>query len=177
MKRFLGWQFLIIVLVSASLLISCTSHRTVPSGYITPLTPADPGHVLGKYPGTPDREGILIVNVVGKGVPPDSAYSKPQAELLAERAAVADGYRKLAERIHGLYVQTFMSMGNMAVDHDWIRTETQTWLRGTEVVEIKHRGNGIVEAFLRARIHTSPDHILYNRYAAENQTQTKDPYP
>ena len=177
MKRVFGWQFLIVVLVTASALMSCTRYATVPTGYIQPLTPADPGRVLGKYPGTPDREGILNVNVIGKGVPPDSAYSKPQAELLAERAAVADGYRKLAEQIHGIYIQTFMSMGNMAVDHDWIRTETETWLRGAEVLEIKRRGNGIVEAFLRARIHISPDHILYNRTVVENQTVSTVPYP
>lgn len=168
MKRFV-WLGLALVCVGALFVSACYQAEILAppnfsgTGYIRPLAPGHPLRVLGRYPGTPDAEGIVSVRAVGKGIPPDFATSKGQATLLAERAAIADGYRKLAEKIHGLYVESYNRIANGIVDYDRIRMETETWLRGAEVQEIVVAENGITEAYMRSSVHVSPDHILYQR--------------
>ncbi|MBF0226003.1 MAG: hypothetical protein HQK76_11150 [Desulfobacterales bacterium] len=155
---------------------------------IKPLTPGDPDKVLGNYPGMPDRDGFITFHVVGKGVAPESATNKGEASLLAERSAINDGYRKLAEKIHGVKIYQWQEMENESVDFDFVRTEMETWLRGVEVLKIKEGENGIVEAYMRARIYASPDHVIYKQrppqpqpppqyyYQNPNQNQNPNPY-
>ncbi|MBF0101688.1 MAG: hypothetical protein HQK77_12350 [Desulfobacterales bacterium] len=131
-----------------------------PPGYIDSLAPGDPDKVIGKYSGRPDQTGIVTVNVVGKGIAPENAISEAQAYLLAERAALSDGYRKLSEEITGIYVKAYMSMGQSTIDYDLIRTETESWLRGTRIINIKHGDNGITEAHMEVNIHHAPDYLI-----------------
>ncbi|MBF0226001.1 MAG: hypothetical protein HQK76_11140 [Desulfobacterales bacterium] len=133
------------------------------TAYIKPLTPGDPSRILGQYPGLPDANGVLTVHVIGKGIAPENSISKGQAILLAERAAVADGYRKLAEKIQGIYIAEWARLENEAVDYDIVKLETETWIRGAEIMKIKQIDNGITEVYMRSRIYVSPDHILYKR--------------
>ncbi len=137
------------------------------SPYISPLKPAKSQRVLGRYPGHPDEDGIMTVRAVGKGIPPENARSKAQAVLLAERAAVMDGYRNLAEKIHGLYLQAYSGMGNYSVSSDIIRAEVETWLRGAEVTDLHYGPDGLVEATMTMLVHVSPDHVLYRSIFAQ----------
>ena len=124
-------------------------------------TPAEP-------PVVPGMEHMINVHVVGKGIAPETATSKGQAILLAERAAINDGYRKLVERIKGVYIYQYGQMGNEAIDFDFIRIEMETWLRGAEILKIEQKENGIVEAQMRTRIHVNQDHMLYNYAPPQN---------
>ena len=97
-------------------------------------------------------EKVVDFHVVGKGLEPESAVSKGQAIIMAERAAVADGYRKLVEKISGVYVDAYMKSGQGVVDYDIIRTQAQSWLRGAEIIDVKRRDFGITEAHMSLRI-------------------------
>ncbi len=95
---------------------------------------------------------VVTFHVTGKGLAPETATSKGQAELLAERAAVADGYRQLVEKLRGVYVDAYMKAGQGSVNYDMIRTSTQAWLRGAEVDDLVKADYGITEAHMSLRV-------------------------
>jgi len=98
------------------------------------------------------NQRVMTFHVTGKGVAPETAISKGQAVLMAESAAIADGYRQLVEKIRGVYVDAYMESGQGSVDYEMIRTSTQSWLRGAEIDSIVHADYGITEAHMSLRI-------------------------
>jgi hypothetical protein len=120
-----------------------------------------PGGVLNAAGGSADTHKIVTFYVTGKGLEPESALTKGEAVLMAERAAVADGYRQLVEKVRGVYVDAFMKAGRGTVNHDAIQVHTQSWLRGTEVMEITQGEYGITEARLRLRINFSKKGMVW----------------
>ena len=99
-----------------------------------------------------EMQKIVTYRVIGKGIEPERSRSRAEAQLMAERAAVADGYRLLVEKIHGVYLDSQAFVRNGSVDYTLLRTETQAWLRGAEVVEINRLSNGITEAEMTVRL-------------------------
>lgn len=120
-----------------------------------------PGGVLDSAGGSGDNRKIVTFYVTGKGLEPEGALTKGEAVIMAERAAVADGYRKLIEKVRGVYVDAFMKAGRGVVNHDAIQVHTQSWLRGTEVMEITQGDYGITEARLRLRINFSKEGMVW----------------
>jgi len=110
------------------------------------------GSVLGLPDSNRNSGKIVTFTVVGKGLEPENATTRGEAMLMAERAAVADGYRQLVEKIRGVYVEAQMQSGNGSVDYDIIKLHTQSWLRGTEVVEVRRGDYGITAASMRLRV-------------------------
>lgn len=102
---------------------------------------------------TTSQQRIVTFNVVGKGLIPETAINTGQGRLMAERAAINDGYRQLVEKIRGVYVDAYSQTTNGIVDYDVIRTKTQSWLRGVQVIEVKEEGYGIFNAKLELRIY------------------------
>ena len=114
----------IVLLLSALLalfLFGCTTSQS---------TASSPGGVLGSPGGTVDNHKVVSFYVIGKGLEPENALTKGEAVLMAERAAVADGYRQLVEKVRGVYVDAFMKAGRGTVNRDVIQVHTQSWLRG-----------------------------------------------
>lgn len=103
-------------------------------------------------PGTSESEKVVTFNVVGKGLEPENAVSRGEARILAERAAVADGYRRLAEKLSRVYVDAYMKASHGTVDYDRVRTETHSWLRGTEIIKITEGEYGIMNARMQLRV-------------------------
>ena len=95
---------------------------------------------------------VVTFQVTGKGLEPENALTKGEAILMAERAAVADGYRILVEKVRGVYVDAYTKAGRGSVNQDTIQVQTQSWLRGTEVMAITQAEYGITLAILRLRI-------------------------
>ena len=120
-----------------------------------------PGGVLNSAGGSADNHKVVTFYVTGKGLEPENALTKGEAALMAERAAVADGYRQLVEKISGVYVDAFMKAGRGTVNHEAIQVHTQSWLRGTEVMEISQGDYGITQARLRLRINFSKDGMVW----------------
>lgn len=120
---------------------------------------ADTAEAKNNHPA-PDR-AVVTVHAVGRGIAPEDAISRGQAIILGEGAARANGYVRLAEKIHGVYVDSFRQMGRGVMDVEMVHQETQAWLRGAEVIECKEVDHGIFEAQMRVKLIVPRGHPLF----------------
>ncbi len=120
-----------------------------------------PGKVLSPLDGEADNQKVVTFYVIGKGLEPENARSKGEAVLMAERAAVSDGYRQLVEKLRGVYVDAFLRAGRGSVDQETIQVQTQSWLRGTEIMEITQVEYGITTARMSLRINFTRDGMIW----------------
>lgn len=145
--------FLLAGILLMMVLYGCNTVGTVASA---------PGGVLDSTAGSAtDNHKIVTFYVTGRGLEPENALTKGEAVLMAERAAVADGYRQLVEKVRGVYVDAFMKAGRGSINHDAIQVRTQSWLRGTEIMEISQGEYGITSARLRLRINFSKKGMIW----------------
>ena len=134
-----------------------------------------PGQVLGQDQNTQASQKVVTFEVVGKGLEPEKSLTRGEAALMAERAAVADGYRQLVEKISGVYVEAFMQAGYGTVNQEMITTRAQSWLRGVEVVEIRRAAHGITEAHLQLSIYFArKDMVWWPRGLGGKMTPKED---
>ena len=89
----------------------------------------------------PEEETVLTkttnlrINVIGQGVAPMNTASPAQAYALAKRAAVADAYRLIAEKIKGVRIDGQDLIKNMMVKRSTIRTSVEAMVRNANIVE------------------------------------------
>ncbi|NWH05093.1 LPP20 family lipoprotein [Desulfobacter latus] len=95
---------------------------------------------------------VETYRVIGRGIEPEKAKTRAEGILMAERAAITDGYRQLVEKLHGIYIDSQSQMNNGSVNYSLLYSETQAWLRGAEVIEITRLSNGITEAEIILRL-------------------------
>jgi len=76
----------------------------------------------------------LRISVVGQGVAPTNTSSPAQAYALAKRAATADAYRLIAEKVKGVNVEGQDLIKNMMVKRSTIRTAVQAMVRNANIV-------------------------------------------
>ena len=77
----------------------------------------------------------MLISVIGQGVAPMNTYSPAQAYALAKRAAVADSYRLIAEKIKGVRVDGQDLIKNMMVKRSTVRTSVQAMVKNANIVE------------------------------------------
>ena len=88
-----------------------------------------------------EREKLLKANqkvhisVTGQGVAPMNTSSPAQAYALAKRAAIADAYRAIAEKVKGVRIDGQDLIKNMMVKRSTIRTSVNAMVRNANVVE------------------------------------------
>ena len=82
-----------------------------------------------------DEERDLIIGVVGQGVAPMNTSSPAQAYALAKRAAVADAYRLIAEKVKGVRIDGQDLIKNMMVKRSTVRTSVKAMVRNANIVE------------------------------------------
>ena len=75
------------------------------------------------------------VSVVGQGVSPMNTASPAQAYALAKRAAIADGYRIIAEKVKGVRVEGQDLIQNMMIKRSSVRTSVNALVKNANVVE------------------------------------------
>ena len=80
-------------------------------------------------------EKPLLISVVGQGVAPVNTNSPAQAYALAKRAATADAYRLIAEKVKGVNVDGQDLIKNMMVKRSTVRTSVQAMVRNANIVE------------------------------------------
>ena len=119
------------------------------------------GQVLGQDYAGEGSGKVVTFEVVGKGLEPENALTRGEAALMAERAAVADGYRQLIEKISGVYVDAFMKAGYGTLNQEGITTRAQSWLMGVEVVEIRRAAHNITEAHLQLSIYFAKKDMVW----------------
>ncbi len=82
-----------------------------------------------------DAQHNLLISVVGQGVAPVNTSSPAQAYALAKRAAVADAYRLIAEKVKGVRIDGQDLIKNMMVKRSTVRTSVQAMVRNANIVE------------------------------------------
>lgn len=107
------------------------------------------------------KKAVVTLHAVGRGIAPEDAISRGQAIILGESAALANGYVKLAEKIHGVYVDSYRYLGRGKVDYEVVHQETQALLRGAEVLEYRQLEHGIFEVYMEVKVVVGQGHPLY----------------
>ncbi|NPA59537.1 MAG: hypothetical protein GXO30_03575 [Epsilonproteobacteria bacterium] len=77
----------------------------------------------------------IRISVVGQGVAPINTTSPAQAYALAKRAATADAYRLIAEKVKGVRIDGQDIIKNMMVKKSSVKTSVQAMIRNASIVE------------------------------------------
>ncbi len=77
----------------------------------------------------------IRINVIGQGVAPTMTSSPAQAYALAKRAAIADAYRLLAEKVKGVRIEGSDKIKNMMVQRSEVRTFVDAVIAEAEIIE------------------------------------------
>ncbi len=84
---------------------------------------------------SPDSYKTIRINVIGQGVAPTMTSSPAQAYALAKRAAIADAYRLLAEKVKGVRIEGSDKIKNMMVQRSEVRTFVDAVIAEAELIE------------------------------------------
>jgi len=148
-----GMIWLILAVLSAVALNGCTLGVPA-SNQISPGSATAP-----QSSGTDER--IVTFKVIGKGMVPEIATSPAQGRLLAERAAISDGYRQLVEKITGVYVEAYSKTSEGQIDYDVILTKAHSWLRGVNIIDTEEVGQGVYQAHMSLRIYFTQRDLIW----------------
>jgi len=92
----------------------------------------------------------LNITVTGQGIAP--AFATPQqAYALAKRAAIADAYRLLAERVKGVTIEGKDTIKNMSIQKSMVRTSVQALIKNAVIVDTTYE-NGMCEVQMELNI-------------------------
>jgi hypothetical protein len=139
-KTYCGIFSLIVSLFVITAVSGCTSSHQVLEYSAAINTPDN------LIPGIEPEESArkILIAVKGIGLEPENG-TIVQKKFMAERAAVIDGYRKLAERLAGIIVRAETKAGKNTISVDEVLIETNAYLRGAQVSGIKTQ-NGFAVA-------------------------------
>jgi len=91
--------------------------------------------------GEMDEYGDFWVSATGLGVAPPDVEDSDHARVLAKRAAEADAYRQLAEKIVGLDLVAKYSSSKNTIDEDMVRIRVSAHLSAAEIEQVAYIGN------------------------------------
>jgi len=92
----------------------------------------------------------LNITVTGQGIAPTFATPQ-QAYALAKRAAIADAYRLLAERVKGVTIEGKDTIKNMSIQKSMVRTSVQALIKNAVIVDTTYE-NGMCEVQMELNI-------------------------
>lgn len=78
---------------------------------------------------------IITIRAIGMGVAPENTISPAQALVLAKRAAIADAYRQLGEKMYGIRVTAKDTVKDAVIKNSQIRTHVNGIIRNAEIME------------------------------------------
>ena len=82
-----------------------------------------------------NTSSLITITAIGQGVAPTFATSHAQAYALAKRAATADAYRVIAERVKGVRIDGKDTIKNMAIKSSYVNTKVDAMIRNAKIVE------------------------------------------
>lgn len=100
---------------------------------------------------TLEEQSTMLIAVIGQGVAPMNTSSPAQAYALAKRAAIADAYRLIAEKVKGVSVDGQDTIQNMMVKKSTIRTSVNAMIRNANVVETTFK-EGLCEVEMEIKL-------------------------
>ena len=103
------------------------------------------------------RNSCIRVSVLGQGVAPVNTASPAQAYALAKRAAIADSYRLIAEKIKGVNVDGHDLIKNMMVKRSTIRTAVNAMVQNANITETVFK-DGLCEVEMEILVYHSQFH-------------------
>lgn len=100
------------------------------------------------------KDSSMTISVVGQGVAPSFTISPAQAYALAKRAATADAYRLIAEKINGVEVEGKDTVKNMVLKRSTVNTQVRAMIKNATLVETTFK-DGLCEVEMEIRINYS----------------------
>jgi len=94
----------------------------------------------------------ITITVTGQGVAPVNTISPAQAYALAKRAAIADAYRLIAEKVRGVEVEGEDLIKNMMVKRSTVRTTVYALVRNANITETTFR-DGLCEVEMEIKLY------------------------
>ena len=82
-----------------------------------------------------NKTANVLISVTGQGVAPMNTSSPAQAYALAKRAATADAYRLIAEKVKGVRIEGQDLIKNMMVKRSTVRTSVTAMVRNSNIAE------------------------------------------
>ena len=79
----------------------------------------------------------VVISVIGQGVAPEHTISNYQSLALTKKAAIADAYKMLAEKLNGVKVEGYDLVRNMVVQKSQVKTCVSSMIRHANIVETK----------------------------------------
>ena len=101
----------------------------------------------------------IRINVIGQGVAPAMTSSPAQAYALAKRAAIADAYRLMAEKIKGVRIEGSDKIKNMMVMRSEVRTFVDAVIAEAEIIETVFK-DGLCEVEMELSIDPKQWHSI-----------------
>ncbi len=144
------YSLLLVALISASSLIAKDmvmaqdTGLNEPTKNITVVCPeCTKAETIREVPASPEpvvqevltEQRDIRISVSGQGVAPMNTTSPAQAYALAKRAATADAYRLIAEKVKGVRIEGQDLIKNMMVKRSTVRTSVNAMVRNANVVE------------------------------------------
>ncbi|MCF6201792.1 MAG: hypothetical protein L3J42_06695 [Hydrogenimonas sp.] len=90
------------------------------------------------------KNNTIYFQVVGQGVAPVNTVSPAQALALAKRAAIADAYRQLGEKIYGVRVEGRDLIRDMMISRSTVRTHIDAIIKDAKILDTKFK-DGLCE--------------------------------
>ena len=82
-----------------------------------------------------------VITAEGHGFPPSNAPNIYEARNLSKRAAIADGYRALAEQIRGVYITAETTINDGIISGDIIATNVNAVMRNADNIFVYSYSN------------------------------------
>lgn len=118
------------------------------------------------------------IKVTGSGAPPAKG-SAAQKRLMARRAAVADGYRQLAELINGVRVDSETIVKDFVTESDTIKVKVSALIKGAQIGDTRYLSDGSVEVDMRLGMYgaNSLSSVIQPSFLEEHRQEQMAPTP